>query len=104
MTNMISMIKTPFKALCINDLERPNDIPTTHWVKRGQEYTVITMERMQMQGGQIGYELAEIDLLECCFPYTRFSAWRFAVPLSQFTEEYKEQEAPVEEELELAEL
>ena len=104
MMNGISMIKPPFKVLCINDLERPNDIPNTHWVKRGQEYTVITMERMQMQGGQIGYELAEIDLLECCFPYTRFSAWRFAVPLTQFMGESKQEEAPVEEELELADL
>jgi hypothetical protein len=94
-------MKLPFKVICIHDEERPNDIPTSKWVVKGNEYTVITMERMNMQGGKIGYELEEIDLAKCCFPYTRFGAWRFAIPLSQFTHGIKEKEAPVEEEKEL---
>lgn len=99
-------MKLPFKVICIHDGERPNDIPTSRWIVKGKEYTVITVERMNMQGNSIGYELDEIDLAECCFPYTRFGAWRFAIPLSQFATEHKENTAPVEkeEELELAEL
>jgi hypothetical protein len=71
---------------------------------KGEEYTVIRVERMNMHGGMLGYELREIDLEDCCFPYTRFGAWRFAVPISQFAVATKEDKAPVEEEMELAEL
>ena len=94
----------PFKVICIHDHERPNDIPTSRWVVKGQEYTVIKVERMHLHAGTLGYELEEIDLEECCFPYTRFAAWRFAVPMLQFTTAHKEDTAPVEEEMELAEL
>lgn len=97
-------MKIPFKVICIHDQERPNDIPTSSWVVKGREYTVIKVERMLMHGGILGYELEEIDLAECCFPYTRFAAWRFGIPLSQFTQEHKENTVPVEEEMELAEL
>lgn len=99
-------MKLPFKVICIHDGERPNDIPTSRWVVKGKEYTVIKVERMNMQGNSLAYELDEIDLEECCFPYTRFGAWRFAIPLSQFAQGVKENTAPVEkeEELELAEL
>jgi hypothetical protein len=105
-------MKIPFKVICIHDEERPNDIPTSRWVVKGEEYTVIKVERMNMQGGKLAYELEEINLAKCCFPYTRFGAWRFAIPLSQFATEHKEnkrtqpekaQSVP-EEELELVEL
>ena len=92
-------MKLPFKVICIHDEERPNDIPTSRWVVKGNEYTVISVERMNMQGGKLGYELEEIDLSPC-FPYTRFGAWRFAIPLSQFAQGVKEKE----EELELVDL
>lgn len=99
-------MKLPFKVICIHDEERPNDIPTSKWIVKGKEYTVITVERMHMQGNALGYELDEIDLTECCFPYTRFGAWRFAIPLSQFAHGVKEKTVPVEKEekLELVEL
>ena len=99
-------MKLPLKVICIHDEERPGDIPTSRWVVKGKEYTVITVERMHAQNNALGYELEEIDLAECCFPYTRFGAWRFAIPLSQFAHGVKEKTAPVEkkEELELVEL
>ena len=98
-------MKLPFKVICIHDEDRPNDIPTSRWVVKGEEYTVIKIERMNMQGNTLGYELEEIDLTPF-FPYTRFGAWRFGIPFSQFTQAVKEKTAPVqkEEELELAEL
>lgn len=97
-------MKLPFKVICIHDQDRPNDIPTSRWVVKGQEYTVIKVDRMHMHNGMLAYELDEIDLQECCFPYARFAAWRFGIPLSQFTQEHKEDTVPAEEELELAEL
>lgn len=96
-------MKLPFRVTCIHDEDRPNDIPTSKWVVKGQEYTVIKVERMQMHGGMLGYELEEIDLEECCFPYTRFAAWRFAIDLSLFSYKYNYQNVPTEEELEFAE-
>jgi len=94
-------MKLPFKVICIHDQDRPNDIPTSRWVVKGQEYTVIKVDRMHMHNGMLAYELEEIDLQECCFPYARFAAWRFGIPLSQFVQETKEDTVPVEEELEL---
>lgn len=79
------MLSLPFKCVCINDSNRPNDVPTAKWVKKGQVYTVLSMEKMNMQSGQIGFELEEIDLSDC-FPYTRFAAWRFGIPADQFKE------------------
>ena len=104
-------MKIPFKVICIHDEDRPNDIPTSRWVVKGQEYTVIKVERMNMQGNTLGYELEEIDLTPF-FPYTRFGAWRFGIPLSQFATEHKEEERVrpqkvekvQEEELELVDL
>lgn len=104
-------MKLPFKVICIHDGDRPNDIPTSLWVVKGQEYTVIKVERMNMQGNSLGYELEEIDL-SSCFPYTRFGAWRFGIPLLQFATEHKEDKRPQpekvekvqEEELELVDL
>ena len=104
-------MKIPFKVICIHDEDRPNDIPTSRWIVKGEEYTVITVERMNMQGNAIGYELEEIDLSPC-FPYTRFGAWRFGIPMSQFATENREEkrvrpekvEKVQEEEFELVEL
>ena len=104
-------MKIPFKVICIHDEDRPNDIPTSRWVVKGEEYTVIKVERMNMQGNTLGYELEEIDLSPY-FPYTRFGAWRFGIPLSQFATEHKEKkrtqpektQSVPEEEFELAEL
>lgn len=74
-------MELPFKALCINSSDRPSDIPTSKWVIKNKLYTVIKVERMLMQGGHIGFYLAEVSL-EGCFPYTAYSATRFAIILN----------------------
>lgn len=95
------MLSPPFKVVCIDDRDRPGDVPNTKWVKKGKIYTVISIEKMNMQNGQIGFELEEIDLSDC-FPYTRFAAWRFGIPVNEFKEvELKLEKQP---ELELNEL
>lgn len=74
-------MEIPFKVVCLDDSNRPNDIPLNKWVKKGETYTVIKVDYMNMQGRIIGFQLQEVDL-SGCFPYTHFGAWRFAIPIN----------------------
>ena len=71
------------RVTCINDKGRPNEIPLSKWVKEGQDYTIINVEKMLMMPGVYGVELAEIDLSDC-FPHTRFNSNRFAPKEPEF--------------------
>lgn len=84
-------MKVPQEVICINDKDRPNEIPLSKWVKTGKTYTVIHIAKMAIQGGY-GVQLQEIDLSDCS-PYNFFGAHRFA-PLH---------EAPLKEALEVLE-
>jgi hypothetical protein len=68
------------KVTCIRDNGRPNEIPSTKWLKRGTEYTVVNVMKCNVQGGILGFELAEISL-KGCEPYLYFSADRFGIPV-----------------------
>ena len=88
------------RVVCINDSDRPNDIPTSKWVTKGQIYTVIKVSKMVMQGNILGVQLQEIDLSDCV-PHLFFAASRFAeIEPSKKLEEEKVEE--LEKELELA--
>lgn len=65
-----------FKVMCIRDSHKPNEIPSSHWVKKGQIYTVIEMNKMNQQNKLLGFKLEEIDLTSF-FPYIYFSSDRF---------------------------
>jgi hypothetical protein len=92
------------KLICINDSDRPNDIPMSKWIKKGNHYTAIKFNKMNMQGGALGVQIEEVDLSDC-FPHTHFLASRF-IPLEPLKENEKENEKEnikeLEEELELA--
>lgn len=88
------------KLICINDSDRPNDIPMSKWIKKGNHYTAIKFNKMNMQGGALGVQIEEIDLSDC-FPHTHFLASRF-IPLEPLKEDKKENVKELEEELELA--
>lgn len=80
----------PFKVICVNDKDRPDGIPTSKWIKRGQVYTVIQVSKMLIQGGKLGFKLAELNI-DDCFPYQFFSADRFGIPVpDKWAEEYLE--------------
>jgi len=64
------------KVLCINDKNRPNEVPESHWVKEGSVYTVVRTCKLNIQGGKIGYELEEISL-DAYSPYEYFDSARF---------------------------
>jgi hypothetical protein len=68
-------------VICLDDANRPNDVPSTHWVKKGQTYIVIEVAKLRMQGGRLGFKLAEINL-DPYFPYQYFAANRFGIPVT----------------------
>lgn len=86
-------MKLPFTVICLNDQHRPSEIPTTHWVKKGETYTVIRIMKCHAQGGIYGYELEEINLKPFS-PWEYFAVHRFAVP-----GDISELEEVIEEEL-----
>lgn len=67
------------KVVCINDSNRPKQIPPEKWIVKGQTYTVISTTLMNIQRNKVGVKLAEIELGQSCFPYEYFDADRFAI-------------------------
>jgi hypothetical protein len=74
---------TALKVICINDKDRPNVIPTSKWVKKDEWYTVTKLMKCNVQGGLLGFQLAEIDLKGCCSPYEYFAVHRFGIPIPE---------------------
>lgn len=70
-----------YKVECVNDQGKPNDIPNNQWIKKGNQYTVIKADYLNMQNRILGFQLEEVSL-EGCFPYLYFAASRFR-PLTE---------------------
>lgn len=68
------------ECVCINDKNKPKEIPANKWIRKGQIYTVIYTVVVLPQK-QLAFHLAEIDLDESCHPYEYFLANRFAFNL-----------------------
>lgn len=64
------------KVKCINDSNRPNDIPTSQWIKKNVVYHVTEAVRCNIQGGLLGFKLKEVNL-DGCAPYQFYAANRF---------------------------
>ena len=65
-------------CICINDKNKPKEIPEHKWVKEGEEYTII-FAIVVLPQRKIGFQLEEIMLDESCHPYEYFLAERFAL-------------------------
>jgi len=65
------------ETICINDKNKPKEIPSNKWLKEGQTYNVIYTVTVLPQK-ELAFHLAEIDLDESCDPYSYFLASRFA--------------------------
>jgi len=80
-------------VVCINDSDKPNEIPIGKWIKKDNIYTVIDIQKL-LSSHQLGYVLEEITLDESCFPYFYFDARRFAmcdeIVINELMEEIKE--------------
>lgn len=67
------------KVLCINDKGRPDEIPTSKWIKEGETYTAIDAIPCKAQPGcPVALVLAEIDLSGYGF-YKGFASTRFQI-------------------------
>jgi hypothetical protein len=71
------------EVVCINDKDRPADVPSNRWVKENEIYHITLIERMNIQGGAYGCKLAERNN-DDLFPYTHFALGRFA-PVADIT-------------------
>jgi len=65
------------KCLCVDDINKPSQIPQEKWLKKGKEYTILFSMTVLPQK-QLAFQLYEIDLDDSCSPYTWFLASRFA--------------------------
>lgn len=74
------------EVICINDQHRPNEIPTSRWIKKGETYHIIEISKLLAQGGLYGCKLAEINN-DDLVPYQFFRLDRFAQVLTQEMEE-----------------
>ena len=65
-------------VICIDDKNRPREIPQKKWLQEGNEYNVIFTLTVLPQK-QLAFHLAEIELTEAEAPYEYFLANRFAI-------------------------
>lgn len=65
------------KCLCVDDSNKPSEIPQSNWIKKGEEYTVL-FARYLLPQKLLGLQLSEVMLDESCHPYEYFIASRFA--------------------------
>ena len=76
----------PFRVLCIDSTSKPESIPNSKWVKKNQVYTVVQVDKLNMQNKKLGYKIYEIDI-DPYYPYQYFGAWRFAVMINDISQE-----------------
>lgn len=65
------------KCLCVDDTNKPSQIPQDKWIEKGKEYTILFSMTVLPQK-QLAFQLYEIDLDDSCSPYEWFLANRFA--------------------------
>ena len=69
------------RAVCINDKDRPKEIPVEKWIKEGEVYHIKHVYNMAKQGMILGVSLWEINL-KGCDPYNAFRMSRFAIDIN----------------------
>jgi hypothetical protein len=82
-------------VICINDLNKPVEIPANKWVVKNEIYTVIKI--IQTMNNQTGFILKEIELGEDTFPYDSFNPSRFVPATESLLKEREEAETAVKE-------
>jgi hypothetical protein len=65
------------ECLCVDDQNRPKEIPLKKWVKAGEMYHVIFTCTVIPQK-VLAFQLAEIELTNAELPYEYFISTRFA--------------------------
>jgi hypothetical protein len=67
------------RCICIDDTNRPEDLPLSRWVKKDKQYHINYIYEHLLQGGILGVCLNEIDLLELKTQYSSFKITRFGI-------------------------
>jgi len=67
------------KLLCIDDKNKPEDIPFTHWVEEDVLYTLKDVASLTMQNNKLGVQIDEINLKDLLLQHEYFSLNRFAI-------------------------
>lgn len=83
------------KVICINDKDRPNEVPSSRWIKEGNKYTIVSVSYMSQQN-IYGCKLEEINN-DDLFPWTFFALNRFAITTEEVEKAIKEKELELEE-------
>jgi len=65
------------KCVCIDDSNKPSEIPVSLWVVKGKEYHITHIYFHHIQFIQ-GVELRELKLTEDCYPYESYKLSRFS--------------------------
>lgn len=65
------------EAVCLNDKNKPAEIPNSHWIVKDKKYTVIMIYKMVEQSNILGAVLKEIDLESLNIGYSCFRLDRF---------------------------
>tara|TARA_R110000823_G_scaffold103745_5_gene221320 strand:+ start:4887 stop:5204 length:318 start_codon:yes stop_codon:yes gene_type:complete len=65
------------KVLCIDNSDKPENIPEEEWLEEGKVYTISDVVEMNLQKGKLGISLEEIQLTEASAPYEYYSLERF---------------------------
>jgi len=74
-------LSVPFEVICINNANRPREIPPNKWLTKDAKYTVIGVARTL--DGKLGFKLEEIELGEDCYPFDCFDPKRFGIPMQE---------------------
>ena len=65
------------ECLCIDDTNRPNEIPMSNWIQKGFKYHIIHVYFNELSQCN-GAELAEVKIPANSRPYTAYKLSRFA--------------------------
>lgn len=66
------------RAVCVNDADKPNEIPLSKWVVKEEIYHIIEISNHPLQGGIHGCKLQEVNL-NGCEPFEYYKLDRFAI-------------------------
>jgi len=73
------------ECICINDKNKPEEIPQEKWVTEGAFYNITEVMAMTKQGASLGCILAEIDLTTLNLEFEYFRLDRFAIHVEDFS-------------------
>lgn len=68
------------KCICLDDKNRPVEIPVEKWPVKNQTYHITWIYNMINQPGIKGVELSEFDISNC-LPYNAYRLSRFGISL-----------------------